>query len=209
MPVPRRLRALEDQHGAVVGRDFGGIILEVVAVAEDAQPTHLLRPLAIEIEQDGDDLVLAVGVDLTILGARVTAQRIHLRPAGELDAELLLDHFLEFAAVEIGDHVLDQHVRGQAFDRERTARGDRRERIVHALDGLLAHDVGDDRVVVGVMLDLCVLQPIDVEISHLSLFALLVFHVCARAVPTVDSANSRPIPRAGVATLASGPGMRY
>ena len=108
MTMPRIVRPLEDEQRPVVGRDLGYEIFEVCSIAQEAKPATRVRPVLIEIEQHGDDLILAVSVDLAILGPQPSAQRIHLRLPGEINSELLCDGSLEFGTIEFIDDLVDR-----------------------------------------------------------------------------------------------------
>src|SRR5579871_5400966 len=66
MTVPRAIGAPEGDQAAEIGRRLGGEILEVAA-PQQAQTAPVRRPYVVQVEQDGDDLALGVGVDEAVL----------------------------------------------------------------------------------------------------------------------------------------------
>ena len=77
--VPGILRAAEDEQGAAMRRHFLGIVGEIGAVAQDAQPPAVLVPLLVHVEEHGDDLGGRIGVDLAVARPAFAAHREHGR----------------------------------------------------------------------------------------------------------------------------------
>ena len=67
--------ARKGHEGTHPGRDLGLVVLEVGLRTEEPKATAsgILRPAGVEIDEQGDQLVLAVGVDAPVLGPRLAA----------------------------------------------------------------------------------------------------------------------------------------
>src|SRR5690242_9836158 len=64
--VPGVGRVLEDEERAFIGRHFGDDVVEIVRRTQQTQPPGRALPLAVHIDENGDQLALAVGVDLAV-----------------------------------------------------------------------------------------------------------------------------------------------
>lgn len=65
--VPGVVPAAEGNEGAVSGDDLVDDVLDVVSGAEEAEPSAFGIPVGVEVDKDGDELRLAVEMDLAVL----------------------------------------------------------------------------------------------------------------------------------------------
>src|SRR5690606_26697314 len=68
--------------------DFDGMIADIVAGAEQAEPAGLSLPAGIEVDQCGDDLGGGIGVNAAVAGARPAAHADDRGPYVQVDPEL-------------------------------------------------------------------------------------------------------------------------
>ncbi len=86
-------RTTEGQEGPGDRRHFRRIIFEIGPGAQNAEPTTRRRPLLIEVDEHGHDLAPMVGMDVSITGFAMCAQRYVAGVLLEVgDPELLSEH---------------------------------------------------------------------------------------------------------------------
>jgi hypothetical protein len=59
---------------------------------QQPQSTFRTIPSQVQVEQQGDDLGVGIGMNTTVLAVALSSHGQHARAAGEIDFELLLDH---------------------------------------------------------------------------------------------------------------------
>ena len=104
--VPRIVGPLENNQCTAPWFDFGHVILKIGAVVQDAQPTAGIVPIIlVHIEQNGDDLGFAVGVNFPVALATIASDGIHGWAVCQIDAELLFHSRLKFWAAQFVDQI--------------------------------------------------------------------------------------------------------
>jgi hypothetical protein len=98
--VPGIGLVLEDQQRAFLGRNFGDYVFQVIRSAQQAQAAALRLPGIVHVDQHGDDLGAAVGVNLAVLRRRLPTRRHHGRLAFQAEPEFLFDSAGEFRALD-------------------------------------------------------------------------------------------------------------
>jgi hypothetical protein len=101
--VPGIAGAAECDKGAVERRHFGEIVFDVAGAAQQAEAPAGIVPAFVEVEQRGQDLVGAVGVDPPVARAAAAAHRDHQRAMGEIKPELRAERARDLGATDFID----------------------------------------------------------------------------------------------------------
>ena len=97
--VPAILGDPKADECARAGGNLAEKVLDIGA-SKQAQVSGLLVSALVEIEQQGDELGLRIGVDVSILHSRMTAQRRHHGSVTEVDLELRRHEIAKLPAAE-------------------------------------------------------------------------------------------------------------
>src|SRR5579871_1577147 len=81
-PVPGVRIVAEDEKRSLVGRHFGDDVVEIALRAHETQAALRAFPRVVHIDQRRDQFGPAVGMDLSICGAALSAYRDHGRARG-------------------------------------------------------------------------------------------------------------------------------
>jgi hypothetical protein len=117
VPMPRVIRPPKDEKRAVGRGDLGHMVLEIRAAPQQAEAASFVVPTFVEIEEDSDDLGLAVCVDRSVLLLQVPAHSAHGGSLSEIDPKLLFHSFAKLGALQ-----LLKQGRKMSFDLERVRR---------------------------------------------------------------------------------------
>ena len=107
VPVPGIVGALEREHRSLGRRHFDDDIVEIVARSQETQASPGLFPGRIHVDQHGDDLAHRVGVDLSVAGAALAADRRRGGATGELKTKFLLEGCAELVAFQVVEQGLE------------------------------------------------------------------------------------------------------
>ena len=141
--LSERLKASSSSGG---GRDLHDRIVEVRGRFQEPETPARMLPFRVHVEQDRDDLALRVGMDAAVPGTAVAANRDRMRPASEVEAELVLEGFAELVA----RHLIEQFAKvrpvRQLGDRKAARLGDLRIVPVDFAAGPGTDEAGHDEV---------------------------------------------------------------
>jgi hypothetical protein len=106
--VERFVGAAERDHRAEIGWHFADHVVEIGRRAQQPQAAAARLPLVVEVDQHGNQLGRRVGVNATVLGGAAATHGDHLRPADEIDAELLREGARRLFALQLLDQPAEQ-----------------------------------------------------------------------------------------------------
>src|SRR3984885_11380073 len=138
-PFEREQRSLGRRH-------LHDHVVEVVGRFQQAQAAAGILPARVHVNEHRNDLAFRVGMDPTVLGATLTANRRRGRPPGEIEAELLFERIAELVALQFGDELTERWTIGKLPDGEAPALGDLRIVGVDFRARLLPNKAGNDEI---------------------------------------------------------------